>query len=165
MLFYADPWKKRNCPRSQYRSSRMQKCRIQSWKYVEKLLTSTLCPNTEFHSLRAGLSPHKAQKPSKAGKHRMYFLFLEIFRNSLICLKKTFVSSENDSIIFFILKQENMQKPCKVFKPLFQSMKALKCFKLYQRSAQGWRGPGQMARKNVVLMGYNLFKETTPEIS
>ena len=78
---------------------------------------------------------------------------------------KAFVSSENDNFIFFILKQENMQKPCKVFKPLFQSMKALKCFKLYQRSAQGWRGPGQMARKNVVLMGYNLFKETTPEIS
>ena len=78
---------------------------------------------------------------------------------------KAFVSSENDNFIFFILKQENMQKPCKVFKPLFQSMKALKCFKLYQRSAQGWRGPGQMARKNVVLMGYNLFKETMPEIS
>ena len=29
---------------------------------IEKLLTSTLCPNTEVHSLRAGLSPHKAQK-------------------------------------------------------------------------------------------------------
>ena len=56
-------------PIQKFENTKMQNTKLE----IEKLLTSTLCPNTEVHSLRAGLSPHKAQKPSKAGKNVMYF--------------------------------------------------------------------------------------------
>ena len=53
-------------PIQKFENKKMQNTKLE----IEKLLTSTLCPNTEVHSLRAGLSPHKSQKPSKTGDTR-----------------------------------------------------------------------------------------------
>ena len=140
-------------------NTEVRECKNAKYKVGNREIAN-IYPVTQYRSSQSESRIITTQS-SKAGKHRNYLFS----RNSLFVWKKhSYLRKMTTSFSLFWSKR-TCRNHAKSLNLCSSPWKHSNVFKLYQRSAQGWRGPGQMARKNVVLMGYNLFKETMPEIS